>query len=306
MALSVVVPAFNEEGAIGETVHGLEKCLRAAEVEHEIIVVDDGSVDTTGRLAAHCGATVVTHLHNLGYGRSLKDGIRAARYDAVAIIDADGTYPIQEVPRLYELYRKGYHMVVGQRTGAEFRQSGAKAPLRKTLKFLVEYTAGRSIPDVNSGLRIIDRASAIKFFDRLCDTFSFTTGLTLAFVMNGLYVEHVPVEYYRRKGESKVRLLRDSLNTVQYVVEAAIFYNPLRIFLAFFFALIAFGCLLTLINFFLQREGILLAIIGVFVASILSMGFGLIAVLLKQILLKSEIEAFSNKNLPIPRRDEQA
>src|SRR5262245_17222735 len=183
MALSIIIPALNEEGAIGETVHALEECLRAAEIEHEIIVVDDGSVDTTGRAAAECGATVLTHLYNLGYGRSLKDGIRAARYDAVAIIDADGTYPIQDVPRLYELYRKGYHTAVGQRTGAEFKESGTKVPLRKTLKFLVEYTAGRSIPDVNSGLRIIDRASAIKYFDHLCDTFSFTTGLTLAFVM---------------------------------------------------------------------------------------------------------------------------
>src|SRR5262249_18753540 len=122
-------------------------------------------------------------------------------------------------------------MTVGQRTGEEFRESIVKAPLRGVLKVPVEYTAGRSIPDINSGLRIFDRAMAMRFFARLCDTFSFTTSLTLAFVINGLYVAHVPIAYYKRKGESKVRLLQDSLNTIQYVAEAAIYYNPLRIFL---------------------------------------------------------------------------
>jgi glycosyltransferase involved in cell wall biosynthesis len=260
----------------------------AAGIEHEIIVVDDGSSDATGRIATELGARVIKHLYNLGYGRSIKDGIRAARHDLVAITDADGTYPVHELPRLYAHHLAGYDMTVGQRTGEEFKESVLKAPLRSILKLLVEYTAGRSIPDINSGLRIINRAMAMRFFGRLCDTFSFTTSLTLAFIMNGLYVHHVPVNYYKRHGKSKVRLFYDSINTLQYVAEAAIYYNPLRIFLAFFFILLMFGCLLTLINLFLQREGVLLAIIGLFVASILTLGLGLIAVLLKQILLMSD------------------
>jgi glycosyltransferase involved in cell wall biosynthesis len=303
MALSVVIPALNEEQAIGETVRKVAECLTAAGIEHEIVVVDDGSKDLTAHIASECGATVIRHLYSLGYGRSVKDGIQAARYDPVAITDADGTYPVHELPRLYAHHLNGYHMTVGQRTGVEFNQSVFKSPLRFILTLLVEFTAGRPIPDINSGLRIIDRAMVIRFLSRLCDTFSFTTSLTLAFIMNGLYVDHLPVEYYKRKGKSKVRLFHDSLNTLQYVAEAAIYYNPLRIFLAFFVGLVTFGCVLTLINFYLQREGIVLAIIAVFVASILTLALGLIAVLLKQILLSTDIESppSTRRELDAPR-----
>jgi glycosyltransferase involved in cell wall biosynthesis len=309
MALSVVIPALNEEAAIGETVRRVAECLTAAGIEHEIVVVDDGSKDATGRIASECGATVIKHLYNLGYGRSLKDGIRVARYDPVAITDADGTYPVHELPRLYAHHLTGFHMTVGQRTGSEFTKSMIKTPLRALLTLLVEFTAGRTVPDINSGLRIINRAMAMRFFGQLCDTFSFTTSLTLAFIMNGLYVDHVPVEYYERKGKSKIRLLYDSLNMLQSVAEAAIYYNPLRIFLAFFIALVAFGCLLILVNFYLQREGVLLAIIGVFVASILTLGLGLIAVLLKQILLNTELEPRSSisesASIPVERSSKE-
>ena len=147
---------------------------------------------------------MVRHLQNLGYGRSLKDGIAAARYDVIAITDADGTYPIKDIPRLFDVYRAGYHMVVGTRTGEHYRQSAFKSPLRWILQHLVEYTASRDIPDINSGLRIFSQLHATTYFERLCDTFSFTTSLTLAFMMNGLFVVYVPIEYYKRIGKTKV------------------------------------------------------------------------------------------------------
>src|SRR5262245_48545063 len=116
MALSIIIPALNEQDAIEETVREVRMCLSAAGIEHEIIVVDDGSTDATKQLAKAAGGQVIHHLYSLGYGRSLKDGIRAARHDTIGITDADGTYPIAELPQLYEIYCRGYHMVVGQRT----------------------------------------------------------------------------------------------------------------------------------------------------------------------------------------------
>ena len=105
--LSVVIPAFDEEDAIGQTVRTVKETLAASDIApFEIIVVDDGSADRTREIAAAEGARVVRHLHNLGYGRSLKDGIDAARYDAIAITDADGTYPIKDIPRLFAIYRE--------------------------------------------------------------------------------------------------------------------------------------------------------------------------------------------------------
>ena len=106
-------------------------------------------------------------------------------------------------------------MVVGARTGPHYRESWSKEVLRYILKSLVEFTAGKPIPDINSGLRIFSRKVSMQFFARLCDTFSFTTGITLAYMMTMKYVVYIPVPYRKRSGESKIRLFRDTLRTLQ-------------------------------------------------------------------------------------------
>lgn len=287
--LSVVIPAFDEEDAIAQTVRAVKETLAASDIAaFEIIVVDDGSADRTHEIAAAEGACVIRHLHNLGYGRSLKDGIEAARYPAIAITDADGTYPIKDIPRLFALYRQGYHMVVGSRTGENYRESVLKSPLRWILQHLVEYTASRRIPDINSGLRIFSRDHARAYLDRLCDTFSFTTSLTLAFMMNGLYVVYVPIDYYKRIGKTKVRLLSDSLRTLQYIAEAAVYYNPLRVFMLLSASLIAAAAVLIGLNVFLQTLALFYIAVGCVIVSIQTFASGLIATLLKQILQQQQ------------------
>lgn len=283
--LSVVIPAYDEEDAIGRTIKAIKEALDASDIApFEIIVVDDGSTDRTQEIAAAEGARVVRHLQNLGYGRSLKDGIENARYGAIAITDADGTYPIKDIPRLFALYQTGYDMVVGSRTGEHYRESALKSPLRWVLQHLVEYTASRKIPDINSGLRIFNRAHAMTYFQRLCDTFSFTTSLTLAFMMNGLFVIYVPIDYYKRVGKTKVRLLSDSFRTLQYIAEAAIYYNPLRIFMLLSVMLFAASVVLIGINVFLHTIGLFYIAIGCVLMSVQTFATGLIAALLKQIL----------------------
>ena len=72
-------------------------------------------------------------------------------------------------------------MVVGAREGKNYSESIKKGALRFILKYLVEFTAGRRIPDINSGLRVFSRSAVMQYFPHLCDTFSFTTSLTLAY-----------------------------------------------------------------------------------------------------------------------------
>ena len=225
--ISVVVPAYNEAGAVGETIAAIRRAL--ARVEHEVIVVDDGSTDDTGGVALAGGAKVIRQPHNLGYGAALKAGIRVAAFDTIVITDADGTYPADMIPTLIGEYQKGFSMVVGARTGVH--ESFVKAPLRRLLKWLVEFTTGRRIPDVNSGLRVFSGREITPYFDSLCDTFSFTTSVTLAYMMTAKFVRYVPIAYNSRVGETKVRLVRDSLRTLQYIVQAILYYNPLKLFL---------------------------------------------------------------------------
>src|SRR5262249_6848680 len=158
--------------AIARTLLDIRQALSGT--TNEIIVVDDGSTDGTGRIAAEAGAKVVRHPENIGYGRSLKDGIAAAQHDIIAIIDADGTYLPSDIPRLMTELERGLDMVVGARSGGHYRESWLKAPLRRVLTRLVEFTVGRGVPDVNSGLRVFRRSTILPYFPQLCNTFSFT------------------------------------------------------------------------------------------------------------------------------------
>jgi glycosyltransferase involved in cell wall biosynthesis len=291
--ISVVIPALNECEAIGETIRTVRLVLTDAKiVPFEIIVVDDGSSDRTGEIALSEGARVIRHPHSAGYGRSLKDGIRAAIYEAIAITDADGTYPVEDIPTLYSRYAEGFDMIVGARVGMHHHESMMKMPLRWILRKLVEFTADRTVPDINSGLRIMHRSTVITYFDHLCDTFSFTTSLTLAYMMTGRFVAYMPIGYNKRVGETKVRLLRDAIKTFQYILEAAIYYNPLRIFILVSGLVFATGLLSFLIALIIRLNVFFFIGVGAIISSVLVISLGLLAVLLRQIMLKpNQIDA---------------
>jgi glycosyltransferase involved in cell wall biosynthesis len=286
--LSVVIPVYNEAAAILETIDEVGKALPECGLEaFEIVVVDDGSSDGSAELVADLShVRVVRHPCNAGYGRALKSGIYAAAYDTIAISDADLTYPVDMLPDLLREYRRGFDMVVGARTGEAYRGSAIKAPLRSLLKWLVEFTTGKRVPDVNSGFRLFDRRTALRYDRHLCDTFSFTTSLTLAYEMNGLFTRYLPIPYRIRVEETKVRLLRDSLRTLQYITQAAVYYNPLKLFI-----LLAVGCFGIAIAGFLGsallglRSGFLVGV-GAVVLSVQVVVLGFLSVLLKQIMDK--------------------
>ena len=98
MTLSVVIPAYNEEGAVRATVQEVFDALDPTGIEYEVIVIDDGSRDNTLAEAKASGAVVDANQVNSGYGATLKRGVKKARYEYVAIMDADGTYPARYLP----------------------------------------------------------------------------------------------------------------------------------------------------------------------------------------------------------------
>jgi glycosyltransferase involved in cell wall biosynthesis len=288
LSVSVIIPAYNEADAVAETVGAVRATLAGSGIRgFEIVVVDDGSADRTAQEAADAGARVIVNVHNLGYGASLKRGIAAANNDTIMIIDADMTYPVEAMPELIALYQKGFDMVVAQRTGENYDESWLKRAFRLILKWLVEFTAGRKIPDINSGLRIFSKKTISGFFPHLCDTFSFTTSVTLGYMMTGKFVTYLPVSYAERRGQAKVRLLRDSMRTLQYIVEAILYYNPAKIFIV----LAGFLMMLALISFALAFVTHLLVFyvlgVGALLFTPLIFALGLLAMLLKQILAEA-------------------
>ena len=256
--VSIIIPAFNEEEGIG----GVLERIRTLSLQAEIIVVDDGSTDKTAEVAAAAGARVMRNPMNRGYGFSLKHGMMHATHDTIVITDADGTYPIEEIPLLLTAFEKGFDMVVGARQGKAYKGSLLKIPARWIFKFLVEFTTGSKIPDINSGMRVFRKKDLMPYFPDICNGFSFTTTSTLIYMLTGKMVHYVLIPYDYRVGTSKVKMIRDSLRTLQYITEAIVHYNPMKIFLVLscvvFFAGIVFTFVIGWYAFF---QGIVWALV---------------------------------------------
>jgi glycosyltransferase involved in cell wall biosynthesis len=230
ISISVVIPVYNEVAAIGATLEQVQAVMEAARLRGEIIVIDDGSIDGTADVVARASAVrLIKHPQNRGYGAALKTGIRQASYDVVVILDADGTYPCEMIPRLVDEIG-AYDMVVGARTGEEVHVPLIRRPAKWALNRLADYLSGQDIPDLNSGLRAFKRDVAVRFFRLLPSGFSFTTSLTLALLTNDYNVLYIPVNYYRRQGRSKIRPVQDTINFFSLVVRVVLSFRPLRVF----------------------------------------------------------------------------
>ena len=226
---SILIPAYNECGGVG---HVLEELLMLTKQgSFEIIVIDDCSIDGTAAEVQKYPVRLLPNIQNFGYGYSLKRGIRESVYENILILDADGSYPVSAIPKLIDEYEKGFDMVVGIREGKYYQGTYMKRIARFMFRSMSEFTTGRKIPDINSGMRVFRKDLALTFFHTLSSGFSFTTTITLAFMLNAHSVRYIPIEYFKRKGSSKVRYFRDTLRATQIIVESITAYNPIKIYL---------------------------------------------------------------------------
>ena len=234
-SVSIVIPAYNEAGAISDLVGALNR----AAPWREIIVVDDGSADDTGARASSAGAAVVRHPYNKGNGAAIKSGIRRATGDFVLIVDGDGQHPPEDSLRLASRLGE-YDLVIGARAEAtqatQARRSGNAA-----LNHLASYLTGRPIPDLTSGFRGARRAYLQEFLHLLPNGFSAPTTTTLAFIKAGYNVGFEPIEARQRIGNSHIRLARDGTKFLMIIFKIVTLYSPLRIFLPVSAASFALG-----------------------------------------------------------------
>ena len=227
--VSIVIPAYNEESGIATSIRSVQEVMSATDLEWELLVVDDGSVDRTAEIATENGAQVLALPENRGYGGALKAGIRRARFEIIVITDADGTYPAQAIPSLVEGMRQ-YDMVVGARTGEEVAVPLVRRPAKWVLRHLAAYLAGRPIPDLNSGLRAMRRSSVRQFEHLLPSGFSFTTTITLAMLCGDHLVRYEPINYFARLGESKIRATH-AIDFFFLIIRTIVYFNPLKVFI---------------------------------------------------------------------------
>lgn len=275
--ISVVIPVFNEEGSVLSTIEELKEVLLKADIEGEIIAVNDGSKDKSGAiLDGTKGIKVIHHPYNIGYGASLKTGIKEALNELIVMVDADGTYPVKEIPRFLK-YAGKYGLVSGMRVG-----KGAKIPLlRKPAKFilskLANFLTGQKIPDLNCGLRLIKKSNVMQYFNILPQKFSFTITHLLACLTSGTPVKFIPIDYYKREGKSSIHPIKDFVRFNTIILRVVTYFNPFKIFSLVSVLLFLVGGLIFFYSYFILGRLMDVTIVVVLLAALQVFLFGLIA-----------------------------
>jgi len=232
--VSVIIPCYEEEGAVEGTIADVHTALSTLGIAWEIIAVNDGSDDATGRIldsiaGKYSNLRIVHNLMNRGYGASLKRGIAESRYDRVAITDADGTYPNARLPELIGLLDNA-DMVVGARTGKNVHIPLARRPAKWALLKYARWMARADIKDINSGMRAVWKQHVARVWGMLPDGFSFTTTITMACHVNRLKVDYVPIDYFKRVGASSIHPIKDTIRFFSLVLRTTMYFRPLPVF----------------------------------------------------------------------------
>ncbi|MDI9238828.1 glycosyltransferase family 2 protein [Lysobacter sp. LF1] len=226
MRVSVVLPAKNEAAGLSRTL----PALREQWPQAEIIVVDDGSTDTTAAVAAEHGARVLSSPYSMGNGAAIKRGAREATGEVIVFMDADGQHDPAHIGLLLDKLDEGYDMAVGARDGsgqANLHRGFANAFYNR----LASWMTGHAILDLTSGFRAVRAERFREFLHLLPNGFSYPTTSTMAFFRSAYPVAYVPIPVAKRIGNnSHIRPIKDGIRFLLIIFKIATLYSPLKLF----------------------------------------------------------------------------
>jgi glycosyltransferase involved in cell wall biosynthesis len=235
--LSVVIPAYNEEDSVGaciERVLAVEPELKKVGLDAlELIIVDDCSKDRTAEIVKGYldrGVVLIQHKVNRNYGGALKTGFRHAKGNYLAFMDADGTYPPEYYPNMFQaMLEQNADLVIGSRMAGVQSDMPLTRRIGNTLfAGLVTMIGNVRITDSASGQRILRRDVLEKLYP-LPDGLNFTPVMSTRALHEDLKMIEVPIRYEERAGESKLSVVRDGLRFLFTILGTAAAYNPVRL-----------------------------------------------------------------------------
>jgi glycosyltransferase involved in cell wall biosynthesis len=247
--VTVIIPTYNEAESIGHVISR----LRALYPDFEIIVVNDGSTDETGRVAKDAGALVYSHPYNIGNGAAIKSGIRIASGDILVFMDGDGQHDPEEIEEMLKFF-PDYDMVVGARPKGH-QASWGRALGNWLYNRLATYVAQFPVEDLTSGYRAVKADIVQGFLYLLPNTYSYPTTLTLGILRGGRSLKYVPIRVEkRRKGNSKIKVFEDGIRFFLIITKICALYSPLRVFLPISFLTFCLGLGYYLYTFFIWHR----------------------------------------------------
>jgi glycosyltransferase involved in cell wall biosynthesis len=262
--LTIVIPALNEEGAIGGTI---ARCQAASEAimkasglsDIEIIVVSDGSTDRTVEIArSFDGIKVIVFEENRGYGAAIKEGFRLGRGTLVGFIDADGTCdPLYFGEMCRAIVEDDYDIALGSRLGPNSKMPKIRRLGNRIFAAMLGILCGRQVVDTASGMRVVNRSSLGQLYP-LPDRLHFTPAMSARALLNGMRIAEIPMNYEERIGRSKLSVVNDGVRFLQTIISGVLCFRPERLFLFGFVGCALLGLILALypIEYYLHHRSL--------------------------------------------------
>lgn len=220
----IIIPAYNEEKNIKNTVNKLKKLKQNKNFKLDYIVINDGSKDNTLDICIKNNINVISLINNLGIGGAVQTGYKYAyynNYDIAIQFDGDGQHDENYIVKLIEEINNGYNMVIGSRFVSrlsKFRSSSSRQFGIKILSFFIKLFGNIKIYDPTSGFRAVDK-NGIKLFAFNYPTEYPEPSSSVDLVKSGLSIKEIPVEMHERQfGKSSINLVK----SVYYMVSVCI------------------------------------------------------------------------------------
>ncbi len=256
-SLTIVIPALNEEEAIGQTI---SRCIESSKHicetarlrDIQVIIVSDGSTDRTAAIAQEFAngspqITAIIFEKNRGYGAAIKKGFSVGNGDFLAFLDADGTCD----PKFFgdlcaAIQSEKADIALGARMGSNSRMPMVRRLGNRIFALLLGFLSGEAVTDTASGMRVLRREALAELYP-LPDGLDFTPAMSARAVMQRLRLVELPMSYFERVGESKLRAIKDGFRFLRAIIDAVLFYHPSRLF-TLCFTLCALTVLLLMIT----------------------------------------------------------
>lgn len=233
--ISIILPCLNEEEAIGFCLDQLAEIVKQNKLDIEIIIVDNNSTDNSCKIVKEKKAKLkdiyikLIHEAKRGYGAAYLKGFSAAKGKYIFMVDADASYDFNEISKFIAELEKSSDFVIGNRFKGKIEE-GAMSWSRKyignpLLSGILRLFFKTKIGDAHCGMRAIIRTALDKLNLR-------TTGMEFASEMvikaskNNLKVKEIPINYYKRKGKSKLKSFADGWRHLRFML----LYSPLFLF----------------------------------------------------------------------------
>ncbi len=237
MRLTIVIPALNEERAIGSII---KRCLASRDTimrdspvdDVEIIVVSDGSTDRTAEIAAgYEDVRVIVFKRNRGYGAAIKRGFEEGRGELVAFLDADGTCDPEFFATLCTaLIEEDAAVALGSRMGTQSRMPLIRRLGNRVYALILSALSNRVVTDTASGMRVVRRDVLHELYP-LPDGLHFTPAMSARVLMDDrLRIVERPMHYEERIGESKLHVFKDGARFLRTILEMTLMWQPAKLF----------------------------------------------------------------------------